>query len=228
MGSAMAEEERIREILDRLEAAHPDARTYLDFETPLQLLVATILAAQCTDEKVNQVTPALFERFPTAQHIAQADRRELEEIVRPTGFYRRKAERTQECCRIIVEQYDGEVPDRADALTSIPGVGRKTANVVLAEAFGRQTIPVDTHVKRVSTRLGLAEGKEPDKIESQLCEIIPKGRWTRASHLFGTHGRRICSARKPDCEGCPVRDMCDYYKKGQRAGGGSLLPGALS
>ncbi len=207
----MEPDEKALDILDRLEEAHPDARIYLDYERPLELLVATILAAQCTDERVNKVTPGLFERWPDAEALADADREELEEEVRSTGFYHRKAESVQKCCRAIVEEHDGEVPQDLDALTDIPGVGRKTANVVLSNAFGRQAIAVDTHVKRVSTRLGLAEGKTTDKIEKELCEVIPEERWTRATLLMGTHGRRICTAKSPDCENCPVNDLCDYY-----------------
>ncbi len=210
--------EKAAEILDGLEGAHPDARIYLDYETPLELLVATILAAQCTDERVNQVTPELFERWPTAQDLAEADREELQEVIRSTGFFRRKAESVQKCCRAIVEQHGGEVPQDLDALTNVPGVGGKTANVVLSNAFDRQAIAVDTHVKRVSRRLGLAEGKTADKIEKELCELIPEERWTRATHLMGTHGRRICTARKPDCANCPVNELCDYYRENVAGG----------
>ncbi len=201
------------EILDRLEKEHPDARIYLDYDSPLQLLVATILAAQCTDERVNQITPALFERYPTAGDLAQADPEELQEMVRPTGFYRQKSARVQEVCRIIADEHNGEVPDEMDTLTRMPGVGRKTAAVVLGQAFGRPAIAVDTHVKRVSTRLGLAEGKNPDKIEARLAELFPESRWTRATELLTSHGRLICTSRNPDCEHCPVSDLCDYYQE---------------
>jgi len=200
-------------ILDKLEQQYPDARIYLDYDSPLQLLVATILAARCTDERVNEVTPELFERYPTAKDLAEADEEELQEMVRSTGFYRQKTERVQECCRIIAEEHNGEVPDDLDALTEMPGVGRKTANVVLGIALGQQAIAVDTHVQRVAGRLGLAEGSNADRIESQLCGIIPKGRWTRAAQLLTTHGRRICAAKNPDCENCPVSDPCDYYQE---------------
>jgi len=188
------------------------ARIYLDFETPLQLLVATILAAQCTDERVNQVTPGLFRRYPAAKDLAGADQGDLEEMVRPTGFFRQKARTVREVCRFLVEEHGGEVPANLEALTKTPGVGRKTANVVLAGAFGRQAVAVDTHVKRVAARLGLAVEKLPDRIEAELCAIIPERRWSRATLLLGTHGRRICTARKPDHESCPVRDLCDFYR----------------
>ena len=207
---ARALKAKVRKILDRLEKAHPDARVYLDFETPFQLLIATILAAQCTDQRVNQVTPGLFRRWSTPKAFADADRAELEQAIRSTGTFRRKAEAIQECCRTLVEEHDGEVPDDAVALTAVRGVGRKTANVVVGAAFGKQAIAVDTHVWRVSTRLGLATAKQPDKIEQELCAIIPERRWTRATQLLGTHGRRICAARKPDCEHCPVSALCDY------------------
>lgn len=200
-----------RAVLDRLEKAHPDARVYLDFDSPLRLLVATILAAQCTDAKVNQVTPALWKAFPTARALADADRSELEAIVRPTGFFRKKAESVQVVCRAVVEEFGGRVPESVEELTRLPGIGRKTANVVLGEAFGRQAIAVDTHVGRVSQRIGLARSKQPDRIEAELCAIIPEGRWTRATELIGTHGRRICSAKKPACPSCPISKLCDYY-----------------
>ena len=202
---------RARKVLDALGKAHPDARVYLDYSTPLQLLVATILAAQCTDERVNQVTPRLFARYRTAADLAEAKPADLEEIVRPTGFFRQKARSVQACCRALTQEHGGEVPADCEALTGIRGVGRKTANVVLAGAFGRQAIAVDTHVKRVATRLGLTGASLPDKIERALCAIIPQERWSRASLLLGTHGRRACAARRPDHAGCPVRELCDFY-----------------
>jgi len=212
-----AQRRRAVRILDVLERVHPDARIYLDFETPLQLLVATILSAQCTDEKVNQVTPELFRRYPTAEKLARARQSTIENLVKSTGFFRQKARSVRECCRIIAERYGGQVPADIDALTAIPGVGRKTANVVLANAFGQQAIAVDTHVHRVANRLGLASSRYADRVEEELCAVIPRERWTRSTHLLGTHGRRLCAARKPDCPNCPVKDFCEYY--GQRAGG---------
>jgi len=206
-----ATQKKTKQILDVLQKTHPDARIYLDFDSPLELLIATILAAQCTDERVNEVTPVLFDRFPSAGDIAGADPNDIEEIVRSTGFFRQKTKSVQKVCAIIAEQYEGKVPDSAEELATLPGVGRKTANVVAANAFGHQAIAVDTHVKRVSNRLGISTQKNPDKIEMDLCKLIPRRRWTRACHLLGTHGRRICAARKPDCENCPVNHLCDYY-----------------
>ncbi len=201
-----------KEVLDRLEKAHPDARIYLEFDSPMELLVATILAAQCTDETVNRVTPQLWKAFPTVEALAKGDRARLEEVIRATGFFRRKAERLQNVCRAIVEEFGGKVPDSVEELTRLPGIGRKSANMVLADAMGQQAVAVDTHVKRVSRRIGLAREKDPDKIERELCGIIPEERWTRATHLLGTHGRRVCAARKPDCEHCPVGELCEYYR----------------
>jgi len=210
---AKAAPEKAKEILDILEQTHPDARIYLDFESPLQLLLATILAAQCTDERVNQVTPVLFSKFPTPEDLARADAEEVQQIIRSTGFFRRKTQSIQAVCAEIVERYGGEVPQNMEELAALPGVGRKTANVVLANAFGQQAIAVDTHVQRVSTRLGLAKGKDPDRIEEQLCRLVPQQRWTRATHLMGTHGRRICTARNPDCENCPLNRLCHYHRE---------------
>ena len=200
-----------RKVLDRFETAYPDARIYLDFSSPIELLVATILSAQCTDDKVNQVAPRLWEAFPTPEAIACAEAAKLEEILRPTGFFRQKARSVQAVCRAVVEDYGGRVPDSLEELTKLPGVGRKTANVVLAHAMGQQAIAVDTHVSRVSQRIGLARSQQPDKIEQELCAIIPATRWTRATELIGTHGRRSCHARKPECPVCVVRSLCDRY-----------------
>lgn len=206
------------EILDILSQTHPDARIYLDFDGPFQLLIATILSAQCTDERVNSITPELFERYPGPADFVAADAAEIEELVRPTGFFRQKTAGIVECCRCLVEEHGGEVPDDLDALTAMKGVGRKTANVVLLGAFGRQTIPVDTHVKRVSTRLGLTAGAATDKIEAQLCDLIPERRRARAALVLGTHGRRVCTARLADCGNCPINRLCAFYRG---AGGGA-------
>ncbi len=205
--------QRAVQILDRLEQEHPDARIYLDYETPLQLLVATILAAQCTDEKVNEVTPELFRRFPTAQDLAEADPAQIQQIVRPTGTFRRKTESVQRACRTIVEDYGGEVPQDIEALTDIKGVGRKTASVVVGNAFGQQAVFVDTHVKRVAMRLGLTERKTREAAEKELREVLPDDRWTRASQLLTTHGRRVCTAKDPAHEECVVKDLCRFYRE---------------
>jgi endonuclease-3 len=199
---------RIAAILNILEDAYPDARTALHHENPLQLLVATILSAQCTDERVNMVTPALFARFPDAASLAGADRVELEALIRSTGFYRNKAKAIQTCCADIVAQHGGEVPRTLEALTALHGVGRKTANVVLGSAFGIPGIVVDTHVHRLARRLGLTRESDPVKIEFALMPIIPRDRWSLFSHWLILHGRRVCVARKPRCSTCPLAPHC--------------------
>ncbi|HEX9942816.1 MAG TPA: endonuclease III [Thermoanaerobaculia bacterium] len=207
--SVRARRERAGEIVARLEREHPGARCALDFETPLQLLVATILAAQCTDERVNQVTPGLFRRYPTARHYAEADLPGLEEMVRTTGFFRNKARALKNLGQALLAEHGGEVPASMDALQALPGVGRKTANVVLGNAFGiDEGIAVDTHVQRLSRRLGLTEETDPEKIERDLMPLIPREGWTRFAHLLQYHGRRICKARRPECGVCPVADLC--------------------
>ncbi len=205
--------EKAIRIIKTLDDEYPGARIHLEYETPLQLLIATIMAARCTDAKVNEVTPKLWRDFPSDRAIAKAPPERLEEILHPTGFFRQKTRSIQAVCRAIADEYGGEVPDDMEKLTSLPGVGRKTANVVLAAAFGRQTIPVDTHVKRVSTRLGLASGDNPDKIEAQICKMIPEDMRTQAALVMGEHGRRVCKSRKPDCLHCPASDLCDYAQK---------------
>jgi endonuclease-3 len=207
--SGRARKARAEEILARLEARYPGTRLALDFETPLQLLVATILAAQCTDKKINEVTPALFRRYPTARDYAEADLAELEEMVRSTGFYRNKARALKNLGVALVTDHEGNVPAVMDALTELPGVGRKTANVVLGNAFGLQEgIVVDTHVQRLSRRLWMTEETDPEKIERDLLPLIPRERWTRFGHLMQDHGRAICKARKPECPICPVAELC--------------------
>lgn len=199
----------ISTLLDRLRAAHPDIHCALNHENPFQLLVATILSAQCTDERVNQVTPALFARFPTPQDMAASRREDLEALIRPTGFYRNKAKNIQAASIRICERFGGEVPQGMDELTSLPGVARKTANVVRGVCFGlADGIVVDTHVKRLSQRLGLTEQKTPEKIEKELMLIIPPEDWIDISHLLIFHGRRVCNARKPDCVNCTLANLC--------------------
>jgi endonuclease III len=196
-------------LLARLRQAHPDARCALDHENPLQLLVATILSAQCTDVLVNTVTPALFARYPTAAAFAAADRSELENMVRRTGFYRNKAAHIQETARILEQKHGGEVPAEMAALLALPGVARKTANVVLGVAYGKgEGIVVDTHVRRLSQRLGLTSENDPVKIERDLIALIPREDWIDISHLLIFHGRRICHARKPKCDICSLTDLC--------------------
>ena len=207
--SGRARRERVAEIVARLHREDPNPRIALDFETPLQLLVATILAAQSTDVQINKVTPALFQRYPTARDYAAADLAELEEFVKSTGFFRNKARALNNLGRSLLERHDGEVPARMDALVALPGVGRKTANVILGNAFGlTEGIVVDTHVHRLSRRLGLTEEDDPVKIEQDLMAVVPKEQWTLFSLLLIDHGRQTCKARKPDCGHCPIADLC--------------------
>jgi len=187
---------------------YPDATTALRHENALQLLIATILSAQCTDERVNLVTPALFARYPDARALAEADRGELEEMIRSTGFYRNKAKSIQACCSEIVARHGGEVPRTLEALTELHGVGRKTANVVLGNAFDVPGLVVDTHVGRVSRRLALTREVDPVKVEFALMEVVPRERWSIFSHWLILHGRRVCIARKPRCSTCPLLPHC--------------------
>ena len=201
--------EYVAEVIARLRAAYPDAHCALDYETPLQLLAAVILSAQCTDERVNLTTPALFARYPTAEALAAADPTELEAIVRPTGFYRNKARFLREAAARLLAEYNGEVPPEMDALLSLPGVARKTANVVRGEVYGlADGITVDTHVKRLSARLGLTAETDPVKVERDLMALIPRESWIEIAHLLIWHGRRLCTARKPNCPACPLNDIC--------------------
>jgi endonuclease-3 len=207
--SGKARKARTAEILARLRAEYPDSRCSLDFENPLQLVVATVLAAQCTDERVNAATPALFRRCPTTRHYAEIPIAELEELVRTTGFYRNKARSIQNLGRTLVASHGGEVPATMDELKALPGVGRKTANVVLGNAFGKnEGVVVDTHVQRLSRRLGLTDETDPEKIERDLIPLIPREDWTLWSHLLIDHGRKVCKARKPECPVCLLADLC--------------------
>jgi endonuclease-3 len=204
--------EKVKEIIRRLREAYPEAKIALNFKNPLQLLVATILSAQCTDERVNKVTAELFEKYKTAKDFAEAPLEELANAIKSTGFYQQKAKYIKEACKIIVEKYGGEVPRSMDELLELPGVARKTANIVLSNAYGIvEGIPVDTHVLRLSQRLGLVKSKDPVKIERELMEIVPKEEWFSFPYLLQAHGRAICTARKPKCEECFLKDLCDYY-----------------
>ncbi len=206
----------VSEVIPRLKREYPDARTELAWRDPLELLVATILSAQTTDVRVNQVTRTLFEKHRTAEDYATADPTELEKDIRPTGFYRNKARALQGMARDLLERHGGEVPRTMAELIALPGVGRKTANVVLGNAFGSdEGIVVDTHVRRVSNRLGLTEERDPEKVERDLLRVVPEEDRTIFSHLLIFHGRRRCKARKPDCPGCVLNDICPsafYYK----------------
>ncbi|OLD37122.1 MAG: endonuclease III [Candidatus Rokubacteria bacterium 13_1_40CM_2_68_8] len=211
--SREAKRARARKIVRAFKKAYPDAKIALDFENPLELLVATILSAQCTDERVNMVTPALFEKYRSAGDYARAEAATLEQEVRSTGFYRAKSRAIIGMAKALVDKHGGEVPRLREALRELPGVGLKTANVILGNAFGEQAIAVDTHVFRVSQRLGLARAEDPDEIHDQLVEVLPPGEWTLATHLFQSHGRRCCSAKKPLCPACPVRTLCPWPGK---------------
>ncbi|MGV8074785.1 MAG: endonuclease III [Syntrophobacteraceae bacterium] len=208
--SSRISHEKALSVLHLLDEHYPDVQCSLDFKTPLQLLVATILSAQCTDERVNQVTPALFKKYYTAKAFAYAPIEELEADIKSTGFYRNKAKNIQACCRMLEDRFGSEVPAELDMLVKLPGVGRKTANVILANAFQIPGIPVDTHVARVSRRLGLTANKDPEKIEQDLMAIIPKESWIRFCHQLIAHGRKTCQARKPKTEICPLKPYCDY------------------
>lgn len=216
MESLVRTQARARRILRALRVAYPDAKIALEFSTPLELLVATILAAQCTDERVNMVTPALFRKYRSAADWAAADRATLEREIHSTGFYRAKAKAIVGAARGLVERHGGIVPGTREDLTALPGVGLKTANVILGNAFGQQAIAVDTHVFRVSQRLGLARSDDPGEIHAQLVRVLPRRTWTAASHLLTSHGRRTCTARAPACPVCPVRGLCPWRDKKTR------------
>jgi endonuclease-3 len=204
-----SKKQRALEVLVVLKRLYPDATCSLNYETPVQLLVATILSAQCTDERVNKVTPALFTRYPDAKALAYADREELEKLVHSTGFYRNKAKNIQGACLKIMEEFGGEVPQQMEQLLSLAGVARKTANVVLAHAFGIiQGVTVDTHVKRLSQRLGLTKETDPVKIERELMKLLPQADWENFSISIIYHGRAVCNARKPICSNCDLAHIC--------------------
>lgn len=208
----MTLQKKAEEIIERLKKAYPDAKIALNFENPLELLVATILSAQCTDERVNKVTAELFKKYKTAKDFAEAPFEELAEAIKSTGFYQQKAKYIKESCKIIVEKHGGVVPKSMDELLELPGVARKTANIVLSNAYGIvEGIPVDTHVSRLSQRLGLVKSKDPIKIERELMEIVPKEEWFDFPYLLQAHGRTICTAKKPKCKECILKDLCDYY-----------------
>jgi endonuclease-3 len=213
--SRLALVRRARRVNRTLAQRYPDARCELDFRTPLELLVATVLSAQTTDVRVNAVTPALFARYPDAEAYAGADRTELEEMIRSTGFFRAKSESLMRLGAALVERFDGEVPRRLDDLVTLPGVGRKTANVVLGNAFGIPGITVDTHVGRLARRLGWTAEEDPVKVEHAVGELIPPSEWTMLSHRLIFHGRRTCFARKPACGACPVARDCPSYGIGE-------------
>lgn len=215
---------RALKTVQRLAEAYP-AVTELDHQTPWQLVVATILSAQTTDKKVNEVTPELFRRWPEPADLAGADPTEVEQLLKPTGFYRAKTRAIMACARALVERYKGQVPRRMEDLVKLPGIGRKTANVILGVAFGIPGFPVDTHVTRLTNRLGLVATKDPKKIELIVCAMVPKKEWTGLSLRLILHGRRVCIARKPRCEVCLLNDFCPsstVRPKGKRATAGAV------
>jgi len=199
---------RVQALIARLRQAYPDAHCALHYKNPLELMVATILSAQCTDERVNKVTPALFKRFKTARAYAEGSLEEIQGLIRSTGFYQNKARNIQGAAQKIEKEFFGKVPQTMAELVGLPGVGRKTANVILGNAFGIPGMPVDTHMIRVNNRLGLTREKDPVKIEAELTALVPQAEWTLYSHWIISHGRARCQARKPDCESCEIADLC--------------------
>jgi endonuclease-3 len=217
MAVAKEEKARVRRIIRLLREHYPRSRTALEFSSPLELLVATILAAQCTDERVNRITPVLFKRYPGAAELAAAERSELEDIIRPTGFFRNKAKSIMDAARKIVDDFGGKVPDSMDELIQLPGVARKTANIVLAAAFKKaEGIAVDTHVRRLAGRLGFSKNDDPEKIERDLMELVPREDWLDFNFMLVDHGRAVCQARKPDCPGCFLSRLCPSAGKFER------------
>jgi endonuclease III len=214
-----AKKSRLQRILAILQQAYPEARCALHFTTPLELLIATILSAQCTDARVNQVTQRLFQKYHTAADYLAVAPAELEQDIQPTGFYRQKAQTIQRCCEVLLTCYGGVVPQTMQELVALPGVGRKTANVVLGNAFHRPAgVAVDTHVKRLAQRLGLTTAANPDRIEQDLLGLVPQEQWTLVSHWLIFHGRAVCKARTPQCEICPIHDLCPSYQQQDRGG----------
>lgn len=206
--------ENIKKILDILEQTYPDAECELNYTNAFELLIATILSAQCTDVRVNKVTEELFKKYNKPEGFAKLSTAEISEEIKSCGLYKSKAQKIKETSVILCSNYGGEVPDKMEELVKLPGVGRKTANVVLSNAFGVDAIAVDTHVFRVSNRIGLVKTDTPEKTEFELMKVLPKKRWSKAHHLIIFHGRRICKARKPECNVCPIVEYCDYYQEG--------------
>lgn len=204
---------RTRRIVSRLKRLHPDARLALNFCSPFELLVALILAAQCTDEKVNEVTASLFAKYRSPRDFLRVPQEELEADIRPTGFYRNKAKALRGCSQALLDGMDGRVPARVEDLLSLPGVGRKTANILVGNAFDQPAIGVDTHVMRLAQRLGLSRQTDPDKIEADLTRVVRRADWTRFCHLLQFHGRRVCVARKPRCPECKIAQLCPHTGK---------------
>lgn len=200
-------------IIEILKAYYPDCKCGLDFTTPFEMMIAVMLSAQCTDERVNKTTPGLFAKYNTPEAMAEADLSDLEHIIHPCGFYKNKAKNMKACSQKLLDDFDGVVPNDIELLQSLPGVGRKSANVIMLEAFHNPVgIAVDTHAKRISNKLGLSDKEDPIKIEQDLLKVVPKKYYYDVNHLFVWHGREICTARKPNCEKCPVNTYCNFYK----------------
>lgn len=212
MPTVKAQRERMAEVLNRLENTYPDVGPALNFTTPFELLVATILSAQCTDKQVNVVTESLFKKYPSPRHFLNAAPEALEADVFTTGFYRNKAANIRKCCQSLIDLHGGEVPSAMEDLTNLAGVGRKTANVVRGNAFGIPGIAVDTHVKRLSGLLGFTRQADPDRIERDLMKVVPESGWTGLGHLLASHGRKTCVARRPKCDECVLSDLCPSAK----------------
>lgn len=204
----------INKILDILEKTYPDAKCELDYTTPFELLVATILSAQCTDVRVNKVTSEMFKKYNRPQDFANLSLREIEDDIKTCGLYKSKAQKIKDTSQIICELYNGQVPDKLEELVKLPGVGRKTAGVVLSNAYHQPAIAVDTHVFRVANRIGIVNTSTPEKTEFALMDVIPKNRWSHSHHVLIFHGRRMCKARKPECTICPIKSDCNYYQEG--------------
>ncbi|MDP4092684.1 MAG: endonuclease III [Bacillota bacterium] len=208
----MMDKQRINEIINVLDKLYPEAECSLDYKDPLQLLVSTQLAAQCTDARVNIVTKTLFKKYKNAEDFAHADLHELEEEIKSTGFYHNKAKNIINCCRMIINEFDGKVPKNLEDMLKLPGVGRKTANLVLSDIFGIPGVVIDTHAKRLSNLIGLTKNTDPEKIEYDLMKILPKEMWSKFCHQLVYHGRAVCKARKPDCGICELKTLCNYGK----------------
>ena len=203
-----------KEILNILRKTYPEATCSLDFETPFQIVIAVMLSAQCTDERVNKTTPLLFKDYGTPEKLSKIDIKKLEDIIHPCGFYKNKAKNALECSKVLVEKYGGKVPSNMEDLMSLPGIGRKSANVIMLEAFSNaQGIAVDTHCKRISNKIGFSKESDPEKIEQNLLKTFDKKDWVDVNHLFVWHGRYTCIARNPKCESCTIKKYCNEYKK---------------
>lgn len=215
----MTKKEKVQKIKEYLDLTYGDAPCTLDYDDPFQLLVATVLAAQCTDARVNMVTPALFKRYPTVKDFANADISDVEDLIRSTGFFRNKAKNIVACANALLERHGGQVPDTMEELVALPGVGRKIANLLLGDVFGKPCIVVDTHCKRITNLLGLTKNTDPTKIEMDLRKIIPPEYGALFCHQIVEHGRAICIARRPKCSECGMNAVCDFYKKGMKKSG---------